>query len=100
MSQENAGNSGLGAAESPRNTDQLPVASTLTAKRPPFLAWLAIAVAALSLFAPLAASGIWDPPEREVAELGRRIALNLLGGHDLAVIGGNNEVPTRGELGR
>ena len=40
------------------------------------------------------------PPEREVAELGRRVALNLLGGHELAVTGANNEVPTRGELGR
>jgi 4-amino-4-deoxy-L-arabinose transferase-like glycosyltransferase len=64
------------------------------------LACFALLVAALSLFLPLASSGIWDPPEREVAELGRRIALNLLGGHDLAVLGANNEVPTRGELGR
>ncbi len=40
------------------------------------------------------------PPEREVAELSRRIALNLLGGHDLSVQGADNEVPTRSELGR
>jgi 4-amino-4-deoxy-L-arabinose transferase-like glycosyltransferase len=64
------------------------------------LAWFAVIVAALSLFAPLSSSGIWDPPEREVAELGRRVAVNLLGGHALTVQGGNNLVPTRSELGR
>ncbi len=48
---------------------------------------------ALSLFAPLSASGIWDPPEREVAEFARRIALNLLGGQDLALDGADNQVP-------
>ena len=65
------------------------------------LAWFAILVSGLSLFAPLSASGIWDPPEREVAELARRIALNLLGGGDgLLLDGADNEVPTRSELGR
>lgn len=87
MSSENAGASGAsepGTREKPRN----------------FLPWVALVLVLASLFGPLAASGIWDPPEREVAELARRIALNLLGGHGLAVEGANNEVPTRSELGR
>ena len=100
MSQENAGDSGVGAADDPINADKSASLSALLPKRPPFLACFALLVAVLSLFAPLASSGIWDPPEREVAELARRVALNLLGGHGLAVIGANNEVPTRGELGR
>ncbi|MEO6602763.1 MAG: glycosyltransferase family 39 protein, partial [Polyangiaceae bacterium] len=76
----------LGAGHSPRISS--------------FLAWFVVCVAALSLFMPLAASGIWDPPERDVAELSRRIAVNLLGGHELTVDGASNEVPTRTELGR
>lgn len=65
-----------------------------------FLAWLSLIVVAFGLFMPLSAGGIWDPPEREVAELARRIGLNLLGGHALAVDGADNLVPTRSELGR
>src|SRR4051812_10404777 len=100
MTQENAGASGVsepGAGEKSQEMTALP--SALRA-RGGLLAWFTLLVALLSLFAPLAASGIWDPPEREVAEFSRRIALNLLGGHGLAVEGANNEVPTRSELGR
>ncbi len=100
MSEENADD--LGA--DPRRAQETPHDSAARAepshKRPPFLAWIAVLVAALSLFAPLSSSGIWDPPEREVAELSRRLALNLLGAHELAVADGNNLVPTRSELGR
>ncbi len=66
-------------------------------------AWLGAAAALLalvSLAGPLRASGIWDPPELQVAELARRIALNLLGAADLVVEGANNTVPTQGELAR
>jgi 4-amino-4-deoxy-L-arabinose transferase-like glycosyltransferase len=100
MSEENAGASGsseLGAQEKPQETLP-PTARARSSGR--LLIGFTVLVALLSLFAPIAASGIWDPPEREVAELSRRIALNLLGGHNLAVEGANNEVPTRGELGR
>lgn len=64
------------------------------------LTWLAFAVAALSLIGPLNASGIWDPYELEVAELARRIALNLLGGSGLEIAGADNRVPILSELGR
>lgn len=100
MSQENAADSGFGATEDPKNPEKARPAPPHSRGGPPFLACFALLVAALSLFLPLASSGIWDPPEREVAELARRIAQNLLGAHDLAVVGANNEVPTRGELGR
>src|SRR3954471_1898343 len=100
MSQENAADSGFGATEDPINPEKARPAPPRPRGGPPFLACFALLVAAFSLFLPLASSGIWDPPEREVAELARRIAQNLLGAHDLAVVGANNEVPTRGELGR
>ena len=100
MSEENAGASGADAPSNSENPEKSPLAARASANGTALLAWFAVIVAALSLFAPLASSGIWDPPEREVAELARRIAVNLLGGHALTVQGGNNEVPTRGELAR
>ena len=80
MSEENAGASGASAAGDPGNVAQLPTDPGLRSAKPGFLGWFALLVLALSLFVPLYASGIWDPPEREVAEFARRIALNLLGG--------------------
>jgi len=100
MSEENAGASGASAAGDSENTAQLPSAAGARRASYGFLPWFALLVAALSLFAPLCSSGIWDPPEREVAEFARRIALNLLGGHQLSVDGADNQVPTRSELGR
>jgi 4-amino-4-deoxy-L-arabinose transferase-like glycosyltransferase len=103
MSEENAGASAQPSSEPAQgseNTRQLPLPVERGRQIRSLLAWFTVCVAALSLFMPLAASGIWDPPEREVAELSRRIALNLLGGHELAVDGANNDVPTRAELGR
>lgn len=61
------------------------------------LAWLC---AAWSLFVPLARAGIWDPYELEVAELGRRIAINLMNAPSLALSGLDNRVPILSELGR
>ncbi len=100
MSEENAGASRASAAPDPEKSQQMPALPSSPPRIRSFLAWFAVGVAALSLFMPLSASGIWDPPEREVAEQARRIALNLLGGHGLAVDGAINEVPTRSELGR
>jgi 4-amino-4-deoxy-L-arabinose transferase-like glycosyltransferase len=100
MTEENAGASRASEPGDPEKPQQLAQLGAGTPSRGGFLAWLTLLVALLSLFAPIASSGIWDPPEREVAELSRRIAFNLLGGHGLAVEGANNEVPTRTELGR
>ncbi len=55
---------------------------------------------ALSFLLPLGEPGIWDPPELEVAELSRRIAVSLLGADDLRLSHLVNQVPTRRELGR
>lgn len=60
----------------------------------------ALVVAVVSLFGPISASGIWDPPELEVIDLARRIGHTLLGGARLAIDGANNVVPTQGELGK
>ncbi|MEI9939692.1 MAG: glycosyltransferase family 39 protein [Pseudomonadota bacterium] len=100
MSEENAGASGASAAGDPGNTQQLPPNARVRSAKHGVLAWFALLVVALSLFAPLSSSGIWDPPEREVAEFARRIALNLLGGQSLSLDGADNQVPTRSELGR
>lgn len=64
------------------------------------LALAAALVAGVSLLAPIAGAGIWDPPELNVADFARRIALNRMGAASLALPGANNEVPTLGELGR
>jgi len=100
MSEENVGASEAGAAGEPGNLAQLPAIAAALPVKHRVLAWFAVLVAAVSLFVPLSSSGIWDPPEREVAEFARRIALNLLGGQGLAVEGADNRVPTRSELGR
>jgi 4-amino-4-deoxy-L-arabinose transferase-like glycosyltransferase len=100
MSEENAGASGASAADDPGNAGQLSPSLRPSQSERGFFAWFVVLAALLSLCGPLASSGIWDPPEREVAELARRIALNLLGGHDLSLEGADNEVPIRSELGR
>jgi 4-amino-4-deoxy-L-arabinose transferase-like glycosyltransferase len=63
---------------------------------------LAAALAMLLLFVapPLSTSGLWDPYELNVADLARRIALNLLGGSDLALNGADNSLPHLNDLGR
>jgi hypothetical protein len=100
MSEENAGASGASAAGERENTAGLPHVVGAGRQSHGFLGWFAVLSVALSLFAPLSSGGIWDPPEREVAEFARRIALNLLGGEGLEIEGADNQVPTRSELGR
>jgi hypothetical protein len=69
-------------------------------------AWLplAIAIATPILFffvlPPLTKSGLWDPYELNVADLARRIALNLHGAADLALEGADNSLPHLNDLGR
>lgn len=66
------------------------------------LAWPASAalVALVSLLLPIGRAGIWEPPELEVADQARRIALNVMGASGLSLEGANNAVPTLGELER
>ena len=46
------------------------------------------------------AGALWDPHEVTVAELARRIGLNLLGGARLSIPGADNSLPIRADLGR
>jgi len=68
--------------------------------------WLPLAIAAalpLLLFfvlPPLTRAGLWDPHELNVADLARRIALNLHGAADLALEGADNSLPHLNDLGR
>jgi len=65
---------------------------------------LAIAVALPIVFffvlPPLTRAGLWDPHELNVADLARRIALNLHGATDLALEGADNSLPHLNDLGR
>lgn len=65
---------------------------------------LAITIALPILFffvlPPLTKSGLWDPYELNVADLARRIALNLHGAASLALEGADNSLPHLNDLGR
>src|SRR5687767_8473073 len=76
------------------------VAASATPGGRPWLAALAAVVTVASLLGPISASGIWDPFELRIADLARRIALNLLGAQDLLIDGATNSVPSLGELAR
>ena len=61
---------------------------------------LALGVPAVLLLARLGAGGIWDPYELNVADLARRVAINVLGASKLALDGMDNSLPKLGDLGR
>jgi Dolichyl-phosphate-mannose-protein mannosyltransferase len=63
---------------------------------------IAIALPLLFFFVlpPLTRAGLWDPHELNVADLARRIALNLHGAGDLALEGADNSLPHLNDLGR
>jgi 4-amino-4-deoxy-L-arabinose transferase-like glycosyltransferase len=72
-------------------------------KLPQIPAW-AVAVGLPILFffivPPLSKSGIWDPYELNVADLARRVGLNLHGASDLRLEGADNSLPHLNDLGR
>jgi 4-amino-4-deoxy-L-arabinose transferase-like glycosyltransferase len=49
---------------------------------------------------PLTRNGLWDPYELNVADLSRRVALNLYGATHLALDGADNSLPHLNDLGR
>jgi hypothetical protein len=63
---------------------------------------LATAIPVLFFFVlpPLTKSGLWDPYELNIADLARRVALNLHGAANLALEGGDNSLPHLNDLGR
>jgi 4-amino-4-deoxy-L-arabinose transferase-like glycosyltransferase len=64
------------------------------------LVTLVVALAVAGLLWGGKGGALWEPHELEVAELSRRIALNLLGGGQLFVPGAENSLPIRADLGR
>lgn len=76
------------------------------ARPSPERSWVPIAVALVVPLAfffflpPLTRAGLWDPHELNVADLARRIALNLHGAADLALEGADNSLPHLNDLGR
>jgi len=69
-------------------------------------AWLPLAIALATpllfffVLPPLTKSGLWDPYELNVADLARRVALNLHGATTLALEGADNSLPHLNDLGR
>lgn len=63
-------------------------------------ALIVVALGVLFLVVPIAWTGLWDPFEFNVAELGRRIAVNVYGAANLAIDGAENGMPKLGDLGR
>ncbi|MEO8877888.1 MAG: glycosyltransferase family 39 protein [Polyangiaceae bacterium] len=63
---------------------------------------LAIAVPVLLFFVlpPLSKSGLWDPYELNVADLARRLAVNLFHDSSAALAGTDNSLPHLNDLGR
>ncbi|MFO0677618.1 MAG: glycosyltransferase family 39 protein [Polyangiaceae bacterium] len=49
---------------------------------------------------PLSSSGLWDPHELNVADLARRIGVNIFGASALALSGADNSLPHLNDLGR
>ena len=72
----------------------------------PWRRWAPLSVAAavptllFFFLPPLTKSGLWDPYELNVADLSRRIALNLYGAANLALDGADNTLPHLNDLGR
>ncbi len=68
--------------------------------------WLPLAVAAIVpgllffVLPPLTRSGLWDPYELNVADLSRRVALNLYHAGNLSLDGADNTLPHLNDLGR
>src|SRR5271154_2484416 len=53
----------------------------------------AVPVLLFLVFPPLSKSGLWDPYELNIADLSRRIALNLYHADSLALTGADNSLP-------
>jgi 4-amino-4-deoxy-L-arabinose transferase-like glycosyltransferase len=60
----------------------------------------AVPVLLFLVFPPLSKSGLWDPYELNIADLSRRIALNLYHADSLALAGADNSLPHLNDLGR
>ena len=66
----------------------------------PLLLAIATPLVFFFLLPPLYKSGLWDPYELNVADLARRLALNLYGASNLWLTGADNSMPHLNDLGR
>ncbi|MBS2018462.1 MAG: glycosyltransferase family 39 protein [Deltaproteobacteria bacterium] len=66
----------------------------------PLAATIAVPLLFFFVLPPLTRAGLWDPHELNVADLARRIALNLHGATSLALEGADNQLPGLDDLGR
>ena len=66
----------------------------------PLAATIAVPLLFFFVLPPLTRAGLWDPYELNVADLARRIALNLHGAANLALEGADNQLPGLDDLGR
>jgi 4-amino-4-deoxy-L-arabinose transferase-like glycosyltransferase len=66
----------------------------------PLAVGLGVPVLLFFVLPPLSTSGLWDPYELNVADLSRRIAINLYGADNLALAGADNSLPHLNDLGR
>lgn len=82
------------------SSDVVAAAVTDSALWPALGVSVAVAAALFFVLPPLSHSGLWDPFELNVADLGRRVALNLHGGTGLALDGADNSLPHLNDLGR
>ena len=60
----------------------------------------ALPLAFFFVLPPLTKSGLWDPYELNVADLARRLALNVFGAANLSLDGADNSMPHLNDLGR
>jgi hypothetical protein len=91
----------------PTEAEELPVAENAqedAIEGPKRFLPLGIAVGLSALFLlllpPLSRSGLWDPYELNIADLARRVALNVFGAKNLALTGAENSLPYQNDLGR
>jgi 4-amino-4-deoxy-L-arabinose transferase-like glycosyltransferase len=91
-----------GASEADASDEPQPAFAS-EADAHPWLLPLLAALLPLAFFfvlPPLTKSGLWDPYELNVADLARRIALNLFGADTLSLAGADNSLPHLNDLGR
>ena len=96
------------AAEQAENAEAPEAKSSAPVKEAPrdLPAGISLAVAAILptiffiILPPLSKSGLWDPYELNVADMARRLALNLFHADGLALTGADNSLPHLNDLGR
>jgi 4-amino-4-deoxy-L-arabinose transferase-like glycosyltransferase len=78
-----------------------PVAAVVeTTGRWPLVLAIVVPLLFFFLLPPLSKSGLWDPFELNVADLSRRLALNLFGADALSLAATDNSLPHLNDLGR